>query len=221
MVKYALDLLALYLSPSYTSSQKMLLKDKNMHYQTIKPGTIIATTPFTEAETMFNKAVILITEHDKNGTKGLIINKLINKIDSRTILKSLGVPEVKDLKTTINFPLHAGGPVEPDKGLILHSGEYTERVLLKINEEFSITADSRIIVDVLFDKGPIHKMMILGHAAWIAGQLEDEIKNDFWVVLPDDKSYLELVFSEDNTSKWDRAIFGIATGNYSNIAGHA
>ena len=192
-----------------------------MHYQTIKPGTLIATAPYIEIENIFSKAVILITEHNKNGSKGFIINKIINKVDSKTILKSLGVPELKELETTINFPLHFGGPVDSNKGLIIHSGEYTEKMLTKVNKEITITTDSRLIIDVLFGKGPIHKMMVLGCSAWLPGQLIDEIKRDDWVVLPDNKSYLELIFSEDNASKWERAMRGISVNHYSNALGHA
>ena len=60
-----------------------------MQYKTIKSGDIIVSSPYMNKGLVFNKSVILIMSHDKNGTSGVIINKLLNNLNGDEIIKSL------------------------------------------------------------------------------------------------------------------------------------
>ena len=158
-----------------------------MQYQTIKAGDIIASSPYAENGLLFHKSVILIISHDISGTSGVIVNKVISKVDSNTILKTLDLPSVQAIDFSIDLSVYFGGPVEPDKGILIHSSEYSSKAITKISPEISISADSRIIADILTEQGPTHKMMMLGYASWGPGQLIDEIKQDAWLVVPNNK----------------------------------
>ena len=204
-----------------------------MEYKTIKPGDIIVSSPYANNGLVFSKSVIYIISHDKNGTSGVIVNKLLNNIESDIILKSLQIPlekeEPKNFNISASLPVYFGGPIEQEKGIILHTSDYKGTPLVKINSEIYISADGKIIADIASGKGPANKILILGYASWLTGQLIAEIKRSDWLLLLDQSTethpeeILKLLFSEDNHYKWNQALkmAGVNLSNFSNISGNA
>ena len=62
-----------------------------LKYKNIEPGDIIVSSPYTDKGIVFNKSVILIMSHDKNGTSGIIINKLLNKLSGKENSKFIAI----------------------------------------------------------------------------------------------------------------------------------
>lgn len=177
----------------------------------ITQGDIIVSSPSADTGIVFSKSVIYILSHDKNGTTGVIINKPLNKETARNENK---------------LPVYFGGPIEQEKGIILHSSDYTNNSLITPNQDILVNIDTNIINDIVTGKGPKHSMLILGYSAWSPGQLLEEIKRNDWLlpIQPLDKQMLyNLLFIEDYSYKWNSALglAGINLGNYSNFAGHA
>lgn len=199
-----------------------------MQYQAIKIGDIIVSSPHADNGAIFNKTVILIIAHDKAGTSGVIVNRMISNIDGNSILKTLNLPIYKDLSLKVTLPVHFGGPVEPEKAIIIHSDDYISPIANSITNEILFSSDVRIITDILLNKGPNHKLMMLGYTAWTPGQLMEEIKDNSWLILPDlqkssSLTKMQLIFQDENIYKWNNALklAGINLGNYSISSGHA
>jgi putative transcriptional regulator len=206
-----------------------------LKYQTIEPGDIIVSSPYTNKGLVFNKSVVLIMSHDKNGTSGIIINKLLNALHGKDILKSLQLSKAKDLiqKTKISssasLSVFFGGPLEQEKGIILHSSDYKNSPSINVTSDILISTSSQIITDILSSQGPLHKMLVLGYAGWSAGQLTEELKRNDWLLLfekyktKDSKEIFNLLFLEDDLYKWNYALSlaGINSTNYLGSAGNA
>ena len=208
-----------------------------MQYKTIKSGDIIVSSPYMNKGLVFNKSVILIMSHDKNGTSGVIINKLLNNLNGDEIIKSLQIPSTDKTivspkapaNPTINLAVYFGGPVEQEKGIILHSNNYQTTSSMRVTKEISVSTSAQIINDIVSGTGPLQKMLILGYASWKAGQLMAEIKNNDWLLLLDKQNKaenidaFELIFLEDPLYRWPYALklAGVNINNYSNSIGNA
>lgn len=206
-----------------------------VEYQTISPGSIIVSTPSTDKGIIFNKSVIMIISHDKRGTSGIIVNKLLNVLHGEEIGKSLYLPtdDKKEESITIednaNLPVFFGGPVEQDRGIILHSGDYKFSSSVKVTDDVCISTSSEIINDILSNNGPKNKMLVLGYASWVPNQLASEIKRNDWLLVLDEKIkenpklVSELIFQEDNIYKWNLALkmSGVNQLSYPNFIGNA
>ncbi len=180
-----------------------------LEYQTIKPGDIIISSPDSNTGTIFSKSVIYIISHDKLGSSGLIVNKFLSNIS---------LDSTSDKNTNSNLSIYSGGPVEQERGIILHSNDYKGTPLMNITTEIAISADAKIISAIAANKGPKHKMLILGYAGWLPDQLLTEIKNSSWLLLSDvpTPAIFNLVFIEDNNYKWNQSLkfTGINLANY-------
>lgn len=188
----------------------MIKKGKMSQVKVITPGDIIISSPSADTGIVFSKSVIYILSHDKNGTIGVIINKPLNK----------------EAQNGTKLPVYFGGPIEQEKGIILHSSDYNNNSLLTPTKDILINIDTNIVNDIVTGRGPKHNMLILGHSAWSPGQLVEEIKRNNWL-LPiqslDKQMLYNILFIENYPYKWNTALSlaGINLGNYNNFAGHA
>ncbi|VEL25359.1 unnamed protein product [Protopolystoma xenopodis] len=74
-----------------------------------------------------------------------------------------------------------GGPVEHERGFFLHSDDYNENLLLKFQNHLAVSSNPKIPQDIVTGRGPKNSLFIVGYTAWKAGQLETEIKDNFWI----------------------------------------
>ena len=119
------------------------------------------------------------------------------------------------------MPVHLGGPVEQQRGFVLHSSEYkVGEGSIKVNRDFSLTATVDVLQDMALGKGPRRSLLALGYSGWSPGQLENEIKHNGW--LHCDATH-DLVFSADTSNTYQRAMssLGIDPAMLSTSAGHA
>jgi putative transcriptional regulator len=167
----------------------------------------------------FARSVIYICEHHDQGTVGLIIN--------RPMRQSLGIV-FEQLKITPSvteknqMPLLFGGPVQPDRGFVIHRplGHWNSSLALLPND-VTITTSNDIIRAIARDEGPKDVLVTLGYVAWFENQLEEEIiKQGSWLVAPF-KS--ELLYDVPFERRWEVA--GLSIGVHMNElisdAGHA
>jgi putative transcriptional regulator len=99
--------------------------------------------------------------------------------------------------------LFAGGPVERDKGFILHSADYQGPATRAIDERFAMTTSIEIFRDIAAGKGPRQFLVFFGYAGWAPGQLDREMSERRWFTTPAD---LKLMFEETAQKIWDKAI---------------
>lgn len=191
----------------------------------IEPGDIIISSPYADTGIVFSKSVIYIISHDHTGTSGVIINKILNKVDNETISKVLNL-ENKDHKTIASLPVYFGGPIEQEKGVLLHSSDYSKNSLACGDEEILINVDGEVLQDMVAGSGPLHKMFILGYTSWGSDQLLSEVKRGDWLLpinILDKKEIYDLIFLTEYHSRWNKALgmAGVSLKNYSNLTGNA
>lgn len=178
-------------------------------------GHLLVATPSVQ-DFCFNRAVVYLCSHSDTGAMGVIVNYPVKDLQMQQIFDQL---EIKKQPESHEFPVHFGGPVEANRGFIIHSDDYTEEEALTQNG-ISVSASLGLLKDIAAGKGPRSGMLVLGYAGWAAGQLEAEIESGSWMVIPATK---ELVFGTVNETKWSAAVatLGFDMGHFSGDIGHA
>lgn len=149
----------------------------------------------------FAHSVIYMCAHSPDGAMGLIVNKPATDLDFTELLNQLGITAERPIE---GVDVHYGGPVEHGRGFVLHSRDYAAGDgTLTVNEEFGMTSTLDILEDISLGIGPKACLLALGYAGWGPGQLEDEIRDNGWLICDADAA---LVFSEDHEGKWNAAM---------------
>ena len=162
-------------------------------------GRFLVAAPSMPDE-RFQKSVVFICKHDGDGALGIIVNNKVDDLPLGQVYKQLGieVPAVT-AETAVLF----GGPVEPQRGLVLHSADYKRDETLLIDGGMALTASLEILKDMAGGSGPKHAWLALGHSGWEPGQLDREMQDNAWLVVDADSA---LVFDPDFDAKWQRAL---------------
>lgn len=165
----------------------------------------------------FERAVILLCQHSPEGAMGLIINRPFQRLSVGELLQQLEVEPGEEYDNTL---VHAGGPVEPSRGFVVHSNEYEQPSTLKITDQISLTATLDILRDMAQHRGPKRSLVALGYAGWSPGQLDKELTRHGWLSCPASEA---IVFDAPMDQKWSRAMssIGIDVRMLSGEAGHA
>ena len=172
----------------------------------------------------FDRSLIFMCAHSKNGAMGIIVNKTAPMMffsDLVDQLKIVPPQEVRSLAPPVlNMPVLFGGPVEQFRGFVLHSGDYDGgEGSVRVNREFALTATVDILQDMAVGKGPLRALLALGYAGWSPGQLENEIKHNGWLHCD---ANAKLVFAAEAAHKYRLALdqLGIDPAMLSSTAGH-
>ncbi len=169
----------------------------------------------------FHRAVILVCAHDENGAMGLVVNHLLPGIDLADVLNQLGVrPDHEDAPPISNLPVMGGGPVENGRGFILHSRDFQIPDTVVVTDTLAVTGTLDGLRAVASGAGPKQMALMLGYAGWQAGQLEQEIQENAWLVTDPDP---DMIFSDHNDDKWEGSIraLGIDPAMLSTSSGRA
>jgi len=167
----------------------------------------------------FEHSLIFLCSHNEDGAMGLILNKTAPGVKLGDILEQLDI-ETADAPHA-KLPVRFGGPVETQRGFVLHSADYESQVnSLVVNDAFAMTATLDVLEDVALGQGPAQLLIMLGYAGWGPGQLEDEIASNGWLTTDADPA---IVFGEGDTEKWSAALktLGVDPIVLSASAGHA
>jgi len=162
-------------------------------------GRMLVATP-KMVDPIFAKSVIFLVAHDDSGSLGLIVNEPVKDISFGELF-DLMQQSRKDL--TGELTVHFGGPVEPRVGFVLHTKDY----MLEQHElpagDMAVTTDADMLVAIAKKHGPAKYLVTLGYAGWGAGQLEMEMQQGDWLVVPSDP---DLIFAPDSQKVWERAL---------------
>jgi len=171
----------------------------------------------------FDRTVIYVCAHSAAGAMGFVINRP-QTITFTDVLLHLELVEREDAirlpRTTRDFPILAGGPVETGRGFVLHSDDFVGESSIPVSDEISLTATLDVIRAISHGNGPRRATMMLGYAGWGAGQLEAEIGNNGWLNCPANEA---LIFDRTLDDKYERALalMGVSAAMLSSEAGHA
>ena len=179
-------------------------------------GKVLLATPGM-LDPRFFEAVIFVCSHTKEGAMGIMVNKPAMNFNFTQLLRRLGISDIENVEER---EIYVGGPVEIERGFVLHSNDYEIPDLTVKIDDCSFTVSTEILKDILAGKGPLNSILALGYAGWAPGQLEKEIVEDGWLVSdPDDK----LIFTEKHDKKWNLGIkkLGINLSKFSMVGGQA
>ena len=165
---------------------------------------------------VFHKTVTFVCEHNAEGAMGIVINRpldLMLEAVFRQVDIDLSVDSLR--KTHVYF----GGPVQPDRGFVLHRpiGDWSST--LQITPEIGLTTSKDILQAVGTGSGPQDILLTLGYAGWDAGQLEKEIAHNSWLTVEADPSILFDIPIE-NRLEAAMSLVGVNFMNLMGVAGH-
>jgi len=116
--------------------------------------------------------------------------------------------------------VYLGGPVQPDRGFVLHSGGPSFDSTLSITPEISVTTSKDVLEAIAGGRGPKRTLIALGYAGWAGGQLEDEMSANAWLSGPANS---DIIFQLPPEARWQAAaqLLGIDLNLLTGDAGHA
>lgn len=165
----------------------------------------------------FGNTVVYMWQHGDDGALGIVVN-LPLEIKLKEIFSQLDIevsrPECGEATVL------SGGPVETDKGFILHDADDHWQSTLKITDELCITTSKDILDDISRGEGPENFLVALGCAGWSPGQLEQEIADNAWITVPASK---DIIFSHEYARKPDLAAaqLGFSMAQITTDVGHS
>ena len=166
----------------------------------------------------FERTLIYICRHDKHGALGLAVNRPIEHSSVGKLLEDLDI-EVSDAQVMEDMALD-GGPMYPEIGFVLHTGQPQWASSFAISENVCITTSQDILERIGAAQGIGHYHLCLGHASWGKKQLDEELRNGDWLVCPAD---LTLLFDTPFEKRWQVAAekIGVNFDYLSSDIGHA
>lgn len=167
---------------------------------------------------IFYQSLVYICRQDQQGTLGLVVNKPIDTSNVAKLFEELNIDvTITDLHRKL--PLD-GGPMNPEVGFVLHTGQPDWVSSFAITENVCITTSKDILQSIANGQGVEHFELCLGHASWAKGQLEEEINQGDWFVLP---ASMGLLFDIEHKNRWQVAAqqLGVDFNKLSTDIGHA
>ncbi len=168
------------------------------------------------ADPNFSQTVTYVCEYNGEGALGIVINRPLE-------LRLGEVLAHMDLKTdnaaVADLPVYLGGPVQTDRGFVLHRGDRRWETTLAVTEDIAVTSSRDILADIARGEGPEQLLVALGYAGWGAGQLEREMAENSWLSGPADP---EILFETPDETRWEAAAarLGVDLGLLPGQAGH-
>jgi len=165
----------------------------------------------------FHHTTTYICEHDGDGALGVVINRPLN-MRLGEILKHMDIePGSNEVSS---WPVYMGGPVQSDRGFVLHEPSGDWEATLKVTDKIGITSSRDILQAIAAGEGPEKAIVTLGYAGWGAGQLEQELAANTWLSGP---ASSKIVFDMPSDERWmaAAALLGIDLNLLSSDTGHA
>lgn len=165
----------------------------------------------------FSQAVTYICEHDENGTFGIIINRE-SDITLDDVMQQMNIPYRPEKNRP--EPVFTGGPVQANRGFILHRPPGNWDSSLVINDSVALTTSRDILEAIAESRGPDDNIIALGYAGWGPGQLEQEMAANTWLSCPAEE---QIIFETPVKDRWQAAadLIGVDLGLISSDTGHA
>jgi len=169
------------------------------------------------ADPYFARTLTYICEHNDQGALGVVVNRPID-MNLRALFERLAMTlepsEISDA------PIYFGGPVQTDRGFVLHAPAGNWQSTLRVREAIGLTTSKDILEAVGRGKGPTRMMVTLGYAGWSPGQLEHELSQNAWLTVEaKDAIIFDLPAEERLTAAME--LLGIDFARLADDAGHA
>ena len=192
-----------------------LIDDKDFSQIDHLKGHFLISMPCLSGS-YFSQSVTLLCEYSELGAMGLVTNQPTQSTLGE-IFKQLDLEDKAGVGET---PLMAGGPVDQERGFILHSAEKRWESSILVNDKIALTGSTDILQAIAEGHGPEHFMVALGYAGWSGGQLEEEIAENAWLTT---EASQQILFETPPEHRWLSAAapLGVDLNLISADAGHA
>ena len=165
----------------------------------------------------FERSVTLLCQHDGDGAMGVMVNRA-SEYTLGEVLQQMGI--ASDSEALQSQIVLAGGPVHPERGFVLHDGGQEWDSSLQVAEGLYLTTSRDVLEAMARGEGPRQAVVALGCAGWGSGQLEQELVDDSWLMVPNRR---EVLFELPLEQRWQAAAgsIGVDLVNYASHSGHA
>jgi putative transcriptional regulator len=165
----------------------------------------------------FAKSLTFICEHNDQGALGVVVNRPV-EMNLYTLLEQIGLTSQSDAFK--NVPVLFGGPVQVDRGFVLHTPLGQWQSTLAVSAEIGLTTSKDVLESVASGGGPQQLLVTLGYAGWAPGQLEHELAQNAWLTVPATPDVIFDLRAEDRLPA-AMNLLGVDYAKLSEVAGHA
>jgi len=190
--------------------------NKNTAFSTFKNHFLIAMPTLTDP--YFKKSVVYLCEHDAEGAMGFIINFPV-KLTVQELLSNVETIKHQP-EPPITGPVFLGGPLELERGFVLHSPLADNSQSTKLNSQLLMSNSNLVLSTLGTDHEPDKYMVTLGYASWESGQLEQEMNENHWLTV---ESENDIIFNTPVEQRWSASLqrLGISPEQLTTTSGHA
>jgi len=170
----------------------------------------------------FSQTISFICTHNEDGAMGIVLNRPAEHNIAELLEQIKLTPQPSSF---LEDHIYEGGPVQPERGFVLHTPHQEYDSTITINESIVLTTSKDILEAAANNQAPEKMMIALGYAGWSAGQLEDEVGQNAWLNLAtqDKKALHQIIFDESSHNRFElgMTMMGLNLSNLSDVAGHA
>lgn len=165
----------------------------------------------------FAHSITYLCEHNEKGAMGIVISRPLN-ISLGHIFGQLQIDPTDP--SLLAKPVFAGGPIQPERGFVIHPTQGSWESSIHMDNDISITTSKDILEAIACEEGPDDFLIALGYAGWSAGQLEAELADNAWIFSPADT---DILFHTPHHLRWQAAahLVGVDMRLLSPDVGHA
>ena len=165
----------------------------------------------------FARSVTLLCQHDGDGAMGVVVNR-VSEYTLGEVFRQMGI--ASDDEALQARAVLAGGPVHPERGFVIHDGDGEWDSSLEIGDGLRLTTSRDVLEAMARGEGPAQATVALGCAGWGGGQLEQELVEDSWLLVPVAPA---IVFDLPLEQRWQAAAgsIGVDLVNVASHSGHA
>jgi putative transcriptional regulator len=169
------------------------------------------------ADPYFSKTLTYICEHNDQGALGLVVNRPID-MTLKALFERLSL-QMRDRKSA-DAPIYFGGPVQTDRGFVLHAPTGDWQATLRVRDVIGLTTSKDILEAVGRGEGPERILVTLGYAGWSPGQLEHELSQNAWLTV---EARDGIIFDTPSEERLPAAmeLLGVDYARLQDSAGHA
>jgi putative transcriptional regulator len=187
-----------------------------MHSVTSLANQFLIAMPGTR-DPLFRRCVAFVCQHGEDGAMGLLVNRL-SDYRLGDVLAQMNIKS--ELSHVSEAPVLIGGPVQPERGFVLHTPPGDWESSYKVSERICVTTSRDVLAAMAEGRGPAEALVALGYAGWSPGQMESEMKENAWLTCDANEA---ILFSEPLETRWEAAanLVGVNIANLTDYAGHA
>jgi putative transcriptional regulator len=170
----------------------------------------------------FSQTITFICTHNEDGAMGIVLNRPSAHNIADLLMQIKLNPQPMAL---LNDHIYEGGPVQQERGFVLHVPNQEYDATIIINDAIALTTSKDILEATANNQAPEKILVALGYAGWSSGQLEEEMGLNAWLNLETTQveALHQIIFDEPPQNRFNLAMrmMGLSLTNLSDVAGHA